>query len=432
MKRSLLVIVAALAACGADWPQWRGPHRDGVSTEPGLLKEWPEGGPKLLWTINSAGEGYSSPAVVGDRLYLAGGRGDTEFVVALDLSASPPKELWAVSMGPKYVQKGNKWNTGPSAAPAVDGGLVVAQSGNGELVCVEAATGAKKWQKSLPKDLGGEVNPIGGSPDNRGWGFACSPLVDGDNVICVPGGAQGMLAALNKKTGEVVWRSKGLPDQATYASPVKAEIGGVAQYVQMTNEGVAGVAAKDGALLWYYKRERPYADIVAFTPIVRDGLVFVSAAGSGGGTDVVKVTKDGDRLTAEKAADNRRFANFHGGAVLVGDQVYGASGDFGRSNWACLDFKSAKILWSKEEREVGKGSIAAADGRLYVLGEKDGQVRLLEASPKAYAVKGAFPLPNDSRVRLESGQFWTHPVIANGRLYLRNQEFLYCYDVKGK
>lgn len=434
MKRSLLVIVAALAACGADWPQWRGPNRDGVSSETGLLKQWPKDGPQLLWKFASAGEGYASPAIVGDRLYLAGARGDTEFVFALDLSASPPKELWAVPMGPKFSWDGNTWNSGPGAAPTVDGDQVFALSGNGDLVCVQARAGMLQWKKSLSKDLKGSVNPIGGGPDDLGWGFNNSPLVDGDKVICVPGGADGMLAALDRKTGAVLWRSKGLTDQATYSSPIKATIDGVPQYLQMTNAGVAGVGT-DGKLLWNYQRERPFGDIVAFTPLVKGNHVLISAAtasGGGSGTDLVKVSKGAGGFTAEKVAENRRFGNYHGGAVLVGDLVFGSSGASGRSNWSCLDFASLKSRWDKEDRDLGKGCLAYADGRLYLLGEKDGVVKLVEASPRAMTVTGEFKLPNESKLRLSRGQFWTHPVIAHGRLYLRNQEFLYCYDVKGK
>jgi outer membrane protein assembly factor BamB len=430
-----------LAAClivtsahAADWPQWRGPNRDGVSTEKGLLKQWPAGGPKLVWTYDQAGAGYSAPAIVGDRLYLSGARGDSEYLYALDLKANPPQELWAVKIGPNFTWKGNSWNAGPSAAVGVDGDLVFALGGQGELVCVDTS-GKEKWRTSLTKDLGGEVNPIGGGLGSEegapklGWGYAGSPLVDGHTLICVPGGPKGTVAALDTKTGNVLWRSKELTDQATYAAPMAATIHGVRQYLIMTNKGVAGVAT-DGALLWYYQREEPYGDIVACTPVVHDNLVFISAASTGGGCDLVQVTPDGKTFKAEKVYAGRNLANFHGGLVLVGGHVYGAAGDFGRSRWVCLDLKSGKSAWEREDRRLGKGAVICADGHLYCLGEKDGTVMLVEATPDKWTPKGQFKLPGEgSKLRKERGGFWTHPVIAHGKLYLRDQELLYCYLV---
>ena len=202
-----LTLTLALTLQAADWPQFRGPQRDGVSTEKGLLQEWPKDGPKLLWTFSDLGVGYSGPAVVGDRLYTCGGRGDADAVIALDISGAVPKELWTAKIGPLFQWKGNTWNQGPNASPTVDGDAVYAVGGFGDLVCVSAADGKERWRVNLPKDLGGEVNPIGGGleePTPLGWGYSGSPLVDGDKVICSPGGKKGVLAALDKKTGKVV------------------------------------------------------------------------------------------------------------------------------------------------------------------------------------------------------------------------------------
>jgi outer membrane protein assembly factor BamB len=435
-KRPLFLLTAvllALPALAADWPQWRGPHRDDVSRETGLLKEWPDGGPKLLWTYDNAGVGYSGPAVVGDVLYLMGGRDRSTYLYALDLKTAggkDVKELWAVKMGPVFTWRGNQWNAGPSSTPTVEGGHVYALDSQGELVCVAAAGGKKVWQKSLPKDLSGEVNPIGGGPEKIGWGYAGSPLVDGDKLVCVPGGPQGMVAALNKKTGEVVWRSKELTDQATYSSPIAAEIGGVRQYVVMTQEGAAAVAAADGKLLWYYKREEPYGDIVAPTPVVKGDLVFITAAPSGG-RDLIKVTRSGDKFSAAKVYADKEIENHHGGVLLVGDNLYGCSGER-RTKWFCQEFKSGKLLWEEDGRKLGKGSLTCADGCLYCVGEKTGLVLLAEASPAGWKPKGQFKLPQESKKRPPSGGLWTHPVVANGRLYLRDQELLFCYDVQAK
>jgi outer membrane protein assembly factor BamB len=441
MKTRLLFLIACVpvlalsagAAFGADfdWPQFRGPNRDGVSLETGLLKTWPDGGPKLLWTWKNAGTGYAGPAVVGDRLYLSGARGDDELVYALDLTQNPPKQLWEAKIGPKFTWKGNTWTDGPLSNPTVAAGLVFALGAGGDLVCVDALAGREKWRVSLLKDLGGDVfNFQGSAPEKTGWGFACAPLVDSDKVICVPGGSQGTLAALDKATGKTLWRSKGLTDQATYASPVLATIAGTRQYLQTTTEGVAGVDP-DGNLLWYYKRDKPYADILGASPLVKGDQVFISGGGEGGGSVLIEVAKADGKFTARKVYATRELANFHGGLVLVGDHVYGSSGDFGPTRWVCLDFKTGKVAWSVENRKLGKGAVSAADGFLYCLGESSDLVVHTPASPEQkLTVAESFTLPETSSKRKPSGKAWTHPVIANGKLYLRDQELLFCYDVK--
>src|SRR3954468_12336520 len=260
------------AASAADWPQYRGPERDGVSRETGLRKEWPEGGPPLLWSFDKLGLGYSGPAIVGDRLYISCGRGREEFVVAFDLPSGKGgtelKEVWATKLGALFTWTGNKWNVGPNATPTVDGEFVYALGGFGDLVCVEAATGKERWRKNLPRDLGGEVNPIGGGaekPAPLGWGDASAPRVDGQQLICVPGGKQGLLAALDKTTGKVLWRSGDVTDQASYSSPIAIDVGGVRQYVQVVNSGMVGVAARDGKRLWSYRRQPAFDDVVVAT-----------------------------------------------------------------------------------------------------------------------------------------------------------------------
>jgi outer membrane protein assembly factor BamB len=431
--RALLLLAASLAAVAAnaeDWPQFRGPNRDGVSKETGLLKKWPQGGPKLVWTWKEAGTGYSGPAIVGDRLYMCGARGEDDMVYALDLSQNPPKELWATRIGPKYAEKKNQWNEGPIVTPTVDADLVFALGGAGDLVCIETKSGKEKWRRSLLKDLNGQVyNFNGGGPDEQlGWGFACAPLVDGDKVICVPGGKDGTLAALSKANGDVLWRSKDVTDVATYASPVAATIGGTKQYLQMTNQGVVAVDG-NGKVAWYYKREKPYEDIIGSSPLINGDFVFISAAGPGGGNDLIQIKKADGQFTATKVYGKKDLANYHGGMVLVGDHVYGASGDLGRSRWLCVDFKTGKVAWNVDLG--GKGSITAADGSLYCLLEKNGLVVHSPASPtQKLTADESFELPEASKLRKPSGGVWTHPVIANGKMYLRDQELLFCYEVK--
>jgi outer membrane protein assembly factor BamB len=425
-----LLVVWPLAS-GADWPQFRGPQRDGVSRETNLRKTWPEGGPPLLWTSASLGIGYSGPAVVGDRLYVSVGRGDAEYVVALDLQTSGPqgpKELWATKIGPFFTWKGNNWNAGPSATPTVDGELLYALGGHGDLLCVERATGKERWRKNLPRELGGEVNPIGGGleePTPLGWGYTWAPLVDGEQLICVPGGKQGLLAALDKKTGKVLWQSKEVTDQASYSSPVAAVLGGVRQYIQVTNDGIVGVAAQDGKLLWSYRREPAYQDVVIATPIVSEDTIFTTV-GFQQGCDLIKIKAGSAGFAVDKILSNKSIENRDGGVILVDGHLYGYTENKG---WFCAEIKTGNLVWT-ERRKLGRGSVTGADGLLYCCAEQGGDVALVEATPRGWQEKGRLKLPQESHQRRPSGGLWTHPVIANGRLYVRDQELLFCYDLK--
>jgi outer membrane protein assembly factor BamB len=426
-----VLLVAPSALRADDWPQFRGPQRDGVSRETGLLKEWPKEGPRLVWAYDKAGFGYSGPAVVGDRLYISCGRGDSEYLVALDLknvSDGAVKEVWAAKIGPLFQWKGNSWNRGPNATPTVAGDAVYALGGFGDLICVDAAAGKERWRKSMPKDLGGEVNPIGGgleTPTPFGWGYAWAPLVDGDHVICVPGGPKGLLAALDKSTGKVVWQSKDVTDQASYSSPLAIDVGGVKQYVQVVNAGLVGVAVKDGKMLWSYRRDPAYDDVVVATPVFHDNRIY-STVGFGQGCDLIKLKPSGGNTTVETVFSNKTVDNRDGGVVLVDGHLYCYSE---RDGWVCQEFATGKIVWA-EKRKLGHGSVTFADGNLYCCSEKDGVVALVAASPKGYAEKGRFKIPRQSGNRPSGGGMWTHPVVAHGKLFVRDQELLYCFELK--
>jgi outer membrane protein assembly factor BamB len=395
-----------LAAHAADWPQWRGPSHDDSCAETGLLQDWPAAGPALVWKATGLGAGYAAVTVEGDRLYTAGDRGDSSFVAAL--KAADGKPVWSARLG-KSGAVGDPKFEGPRSTPTVDGDLVFAVGQAGEMVCLDAATGQERWRKDLVKDLGGVC------PD---WGYAESPLVDGDNVMVTPGGAQGAIVALNKRTGAVAWRSKAFTDPPQYSSLAIAEMGGVRQYVQLTALSVAGVAASDGKLLWRAPRKGRTAVIPS--PVCADDCVYVSS-GYGVGCNLFKITSASGRFNAEPVYANHVMVNQHGGVIKLGAYLYGYSDSKG---WTCQDFQSGEAKW-QEKAQLAKGSLAYADGRLCLRTEDKGTLALLEASPAGYKEHGRFEQPGRSDKRA-----WPHPVIAGGRLYLRDQDLLLCYNLK--
>jgi len=419
------LIALSNLASAADWPQYRGPDRNDLSQEQGLLQSWPSDGPKLLWTYDAAGSGYAGPTVVGDRLYILGDRGEDCFLIALELPKSPadaPREAWALRVGAKFDFEGNSWSSGPSATPTVDGEHVYALGGNGDLLCATTA-GREMWRKSLPDELAAEVNPIGGGPKKLGWGFTWSPLVDGERLICIPGGPQGTVAALDKLSGKLLWRSTEATDQAAYTSPVAAEIDGVRQYVVLTNQGLLGVAADDGRLLWTHRRK--WGTEVVNSPTVRGRQVFVTV-GAGGGCELVEVKKTGDKFEVASVYSNKNMANHHGNVILLGDKLYGSSQG---SGWTVLGFDDGEIVAS--ERRIPSGAVVHADGRFYLFNERDGSAMLLDpAATGPEAITGLLKLPQASDLRKPKGGFWTPPVVSGGHLFLRDQNLIFCYDVR--
>lgn len=401
----------ALAAPG-DWPQFRGPGHNDISTETGLLQDWPAEGPRLVWKATGLGDGYAGVAVVGDRVYTAGDKGEASYVVALNAADGQP--VWSAKLGrPGPGGSGNPKFNGPRATPTVDGNGLYAVGQWGELVCLNTADGKELWRKDCVSDLGG-VGPE--------WGYSESALVDGGQVVITPGGAEGAMVACNKQTGALLWRSKEFTDRPHYSTPIIAEIGGVRQYIQLTAQSVAGVAAADGKLLWRTARRGNVAVIPS--PIYHDGLVYVSS-GYGVGGNLFRVAARDGKFSAEQVYANKTLMNHHGGVILVGDYLYGHSD--GGKGWTCQDFKTGDAKW-QENGKLGKGSLVYADGRFYLRQENNqGTLALIEASSEGYKEHGRFPQPNRS-----SKNSWPHPVVAGGKLYLRDQDILLCYDVKAK
>jgi outer membrane protein assembly factor BamB len=400
------LIVFALPALAEDWPQWRGPNRDDVSREKGLLQEWPKEGPKRLWLFSDAGLGYSGFSIVGETLYTMGARGDEEFLIAVN--ATNGTEKWSIAAGGLY-KEGH--GDGPRGTPTVDGDRVYALSGLGTLVCAKTADGRIVWKAEM-SDFGGR---------RPGWGYCESVLIDGDKVLCTPGGKKGAVVALDKQTGELIWQSKDFTQGAQYVSLIVAEHNGQRQYIQLTQAELVGLDAENGDVLWSTDWHGRTA--VVSTPIFHDGHVYI-ASGYGQGCKLVKLEADG---TATDVYDNKTMVNHHGGVVRVGDHLYGYSDGKG---WVCQDFKSGEMVWN--ERKSGKGSLTYADGRLYLLEERSGAVALIEASPEGYQEHGRFTLGPQSAERNPRGAVWTHPVVSGGRLFLRDQELLFCFDVRAE
>jgi outer membrane protein assembly factor BamB len=399
------VLSLALTPAGRadDWPQFRGPRRDDVSAEKGLLKTWPEQGPPLVWRATGLGGGYSSVSVAGDRIYTLGNKGNASHVVAL--ARDTGKVLWASEVGPAGGNLG--------CTPTVDGDRVYALGQRGDLVCIDGS-GKRLWRRDLHKDFGGVCG---------GWHYCESPLVDGDRLVVTPGGKEATMVALAKDSGAVLWKCP-VPlrhPEAGYSSVVVAKVGGVRLYVQLLNGGLVGVS-DDGRFLWKYEQLGPNTANIP-TPIVLGDRVFASA-GYGKGGALLRLKADGKEVSAEEVYFNRELTNKHGGVVCVGDYLYGDTDDQGRP--FCADVRTGKVLWQRG-RDQGAGrksaSVTYADGRLYFHYE-NGVVALVEASPDGYKEVGSFRVPKTS------GAAWAHPVVCGGRLYLREGDLLYCYDVR--
>ena len=410
-------IVISTAAFAADWPRFRGANCDGISTETGLNGDWAAKPPALLWQLPGMGRGFSSLSIIGNVAYTMGDFGQDQKTIAIDLATQ--KILWSVKTGRAWRQNNDP---GSRCTPTVDGDFLYVVGGTGDMACVDRTKGSVVWQKDFAKDFGGKMM--------SGWGYAESPLVDGDRVIVTPGGRDAMIVALNKKTGEVIWKAavpnlgpKGR-DGAGYSSIVAAEIAGVKQYITLVGKGGIGVAAADGKFLWgYNKAANGVANIT--TPVVKGDLVFFSSAYNTG-SGLVKLSSDGKGgVKADEVyfLDAKTFQNHHGGVVLIGDYLYGGHNQ-NAGIPTCIDFKTGKIMWTAKAPSGGSAAVFAYEDRLIFRYEKGAVVALVEPSPEGFKLKGQF------KAAVDEGPSWSHPVIHDGKLYLRTQDVLMCYDLK--
>ena len=407
---SFLALIATQLVA-EDWPQFRGPNRDGVSNEKDLLQSWPAEGPPLEWSVKGLGGGFSTVSVAKDRIYTLGNapdkekkRGQLSFLVALNRKDG--QQVWTSEVGPAGGSLG--------CTPTVDGDRIYALGQIGDLVCIDG-DGKRVWHRQLEKDFGGKKG---------GWNYCESPLIDGDKLIVTPGGKDATVVALNKKTGETIWKCP-IPtrhNEAGYSSVVIADVGGIKHYVQLFNGGLVGIST-EGKVLWTHEKLGGNTANVP-TPIVIGDMIF-SSIGYGRGASLMKLKADGQAISAEEVYYKRELTNKHGGVIKVGDFVYGDTDDSGRPY--CADFKTGKVKWVRKNQGTGGGSAAVtyADGRLYFHYD-NGTMALVKAVADDYEEVGSFQAPK------RSGPSWAHPVVSNGRLYLREGDMLYCYDVRAK
>lgn len=390
------------------WGQFRGPERNGISKETGLLKQWPAGGPTKLWKVSGIGTGNGAPSVIQGRIFGMSYRGDGEFVWAL--SEANGKAIWSTRIAAANFQIGPQAQDGPGCTPTVVGDKLYALGASGDLVCLQVSDGKVLWRKSLVKDFGGAVPQ---------WGYAESPLVDGNRVIVTPGGSTATLVALDRMTGTTIWKAA-VPqgDGACYASAITASVGGKKQIIQFLAKGVVGVSADKGQFLWRFDAPANNFGINCSAPIFSDNQVFAASGYNNGGGLAKLTSAPGGATTATQVYFTRNMRSHHGGMVLVDGYLYG----FDESNLTCLDFKTGAVKWSN--RSVGKGSVTYADGKIYARSER-GPVALVDASPSGYVERGRFEQPDRS-----GKTTWPYPVIANGRLYLRDHDSLLCYSLK--
>jgi len=398
----LMPLASAQQPAPKEWSQWRGPSRDGISEETGLLQEWPKSGPPLAWRSNGVGNGYSSFSTSGGRLYTLGARAGVEYVIALDRATG--KKVWETQNGRRFE---NDRGDGPRSTPTVEGDRLYVLGGNGDLTCLENATGKKIWSMNIVQRFGG-VNPY--------WGYSESPLILGDRILVNTGGRGAGIAAVSTADGSTLWRQHN--DGAGYSSPMLMRTGSLNQVIFFTEDRALAVDPRDGRLLWSYNKANNGTANIA-TPIVRGTRVFVSSDYGTGGA-LLDVRAAGNLATANEVYFTREMRNHHASSVLVGDYLYG----FSSSILTSLAFDTGKPAW--RDRSVGKGSLIFADGRLYLYSE-DSVVGLAEASPTGYREHGRFTIPQQSGLPT-----WSHPIIAGGLLIIRDQDNVFAYDVKSR
>lgn len=399
------VALGASRTTDAEWRQFRGPRRDGLSPEQDLLKKWPDDGPRLLWTAEGCGEGFASVTVYRGKLFTAGGFGDECRILALDLKGKP---LW-------QARNGKEWTgsyPGSRGTPTLYQGKVYHLSGQGRLACYDAEKGKEQWSRDILQEFGGK---------NIGWGVSESPLVTRGRVIVTPGGKDAALVALDADTGKTLWKTPGQDGETTsYCAAVPIKVGDRRVVTTMLSNSIVGVDFESGKLLWHVPHKTKY-DVNCACPVFSDNHLFVST-GYGTGSVLLRLKPSGSGVEAKEVWRNPKLDNHHGGMLLVDGHLYGTGHNNNGGSWTCLEFRTGKEQYT--DRGVGKGSATFADGMLYCLSEK-GEMGLVKADPREHTVVSRFRIPKGGK-----GLVWAHPVVCGGRLYIRHGDVLYAYDIR--
>ena len=417
-RTAAFLLLAAATASAGDWPQWRGPDRDGhAASDESMRTDWADRPPELLWDCEGVGRGYAGVSVVGDRLYTTGNLDDGQYLVCVSLSDHAV--AWKVRVSDSVPEHGYP---GSRSTPTVDGDLAYVVSSDGRIACVSLADEKVVWSRDFA-EWDGRMS--------SGWGFSESPLVDDGRVVFQPGGPSALIVACDKTTGKELWRSESFggdkgKDGAGYSSLVRTEAADVPQYVTLTGRGAVGVRASDGKTLWTYNRiANGVADIP--TPVVWDDNVFVSNGYGDGGSALLKLSASGDGVTAEERywKSNGELQNHHGGVVRDGDRLY-LGNKHNKGFPVCVDAMTGDLVWGGRIRGEGKGSAAvtACDGQL-IFRYQDGIVAFIRMTPEKYDLLGSF------KPKYQEDNSWSHPTVANGVMYLREQNRLLAYDVAG-
>lgn len=388
------------------WPRFHGPNADNLSTDTGLLNEWPKDGPRLAWTAQGIGEGFAGVVMANGMIYTAGNVDDKMTITALDMDGNL---RWQVPNGDAYTRS----YPGARGTPVIDRDRLYHESPDGRVACYNATTGKEIWSLNILDEFDGKQTQ---------WALAESVLIDGNRLICCPGGSKTAVVALDKMTGETVWKSPSASgDLAGYASPTLIEYKGLRIILAMTDNALIGVNADNGKLLFQHTHPTKYK-VNALMPIFRDGHVFISSGYGTTGSLLLKLNVDGDKASVEQVWHSLDLDNHHDGVVVWQGHIYGAAHSSGKNRWVCLDWKTGETKYA--EKGVGKGPVTFAEGMLYTMSENR-DVGLVKATPEAHDVISRFEIPRQGK-----GKTWAHPVVCGGRLYIRHGDYLYAYDVK--
>ncbi|MBW8038892.1 MAG: PQQ-like beta-propeller repeat protein [Planctomycetes bacterium] len=404
---SLFVVNSATAE---DWPQFHGPRRDNRSAETGLLKQWPTGGPELVWKAGGIGQGFATVAIIDGMIYTTGNIDKDTVITAMDMSG---REIWKRKNGPAYTRS----HPGSRSTPTIADGKLYNMNGDGDLICMHARTGATIWTVNMLDKFQGRMIQ---------WGISESPLIDGDNVICCPGGQEVSMAALDRDTGETRWTCRGAGDKPGYTSAMIVDYQGLRQIVTLMYDSAIGVAAETGKLLWQYPHKVRFG-VNCDMPIYHDGHVFLFGTWGRGATKL-KLNVEGDDCSVEEVWRTAELDNEHGGVMIVDGYLYGqADGDHKRRHMACLELKTGKTMWTARELSGERSaSLTFAEGMLYLVSDR-GEIGLVRPNPNKFEIVSQFELP-----KKDQGVFYAHPVVYGKRLYIRHGEFLYAYDIDAK